>query len=119
MNNDDDAAPELLLLPSIGATLARYGGDALGGETLEAAARGWIDAGFTDVEDVADWLEARCFNPLHAQQLDVAGITPEQAALRTRAGRTAHEETVGNKFSRGDLTLEETRRIITSDFWNS
>jgi hypothetical protein len=107
------------LLQLIGETLRRYGDAALDSTTLEAAARAWLDAGFTDAEEVEDWLGARCFNPRHAQTLDAAGITPEQAALRTRAGRADDEETVACKFSRGDLTLEEARRIITNDFWNS
>jgi len=116
MINDD--IPSQLLL-SIGATLARHGDEALEGKTPDMAARNWIEAGFMDEEDVDDWLNARCFNPLCAQQLDSAGITPEQGALRTRAGRTAVEESVACKFSRGELTLEEARRIVTSDFWNS
>ncbi|HZG53707.1 MAG TPA: hypothetical protein VEZ40_16380, partial [Pyrinomonadaceae bacterium] len=83
------------------------------------AARAWIEAGFADPEEVADWLAARCFDPRRAQTLDAAGLTPEQAALRTRAGRADYEETVAYKFAHDDITLEEARRIITSDFWNS
>jgi len=123
MPNDNATTPPLeqhALLRRIGATLARYSDDALrGAETIDAAARNWLDAGFADAEEIDDWLGARCFEPQHAQTLDAAGITPEQAALRTRQGRADYEETVACKFSRGDLSLEEARRIITNDFWNS
>ena len=122
MPNDRAAAPpppQQTLVQLIGETLSRYGDAALHNTTLEAAARAWLAAGFDDAEDIDDWLAARCFDPRHAQTLDAAGITPEQAALRTRAGRADYEETVACKFSRGDLTLEEARRIITNDFWNS
>ncbi len=108
------------LLRRITETLARYGDDALrGAETIEAAARNWLDAGFADAEEIDDWLGARCFNPHYARSLDAAGFTPEQAALRTRQGRADYEETIAYKLAAGDLTLEEARRIITDDFWNS
>lgn len=121
MPNDRAAAPpqQQTLLNLIGETLRRHGDDALQSTSVEAAARSWLAAGFADAEEVDDWLRARCYEPRHAQTLDDAGITPEQAALRTREGRADDEETVACKFSRGDLTLEEARRIITNDFWNS
>ncbi|HEV7904812.1 MAG TPA: hypothetical protein VGO96_13300 [Pyrinomonadaceae bacterium] len=121
MPNDRAAASPQQQTPLqlVGDTLRRHGDDALQNRTVEAASRAWLDAGFTDAEEVEDWLAARCFDARHAQSLEAAGVTPEQAALRTRAGRADYEETVGCKFSRGDLTLEEARRIITSDFWNS
>lgn len=108
-----------MLVQLIGETLSRYGDAALQNRPPEEAARAWLDAGFTDAEEVEEWLSARCFDARHAQTLEAAGITPEQASLRTRAGRADDEETVACKFSRGDLTLEEARRITTSDFWNS
>lgn len=122
MPNDRAAAPtpqQQTLLQLIGETLRRHGDDARQNMTVEAASRAWLEAGFTDAQEVEDWLAARCFDARHAQTLEAAGITPEQAALRTRAGRADYEESVACKFSRGDLTLEEARRIITSDFWNS
>jgi hypothetical protein len=122
MTNRRDApatTPQQTLLQLIGEALCRHGEDARQNTNVEAAARAWLEAGFTDAEEVDDWLGARCFDPRHAQTLEAAGITPEQAALRTRAGRADYEETVACKFSRGDLTLAEARRIITSDFWNS
>jgi len=122
MTNDNAAPsePEAALVRLIAATLRRHGDDALpGGALPDATARAWLDAGFADADEVEDWLAARCFDPRHAQTLDAAGVTPEQAALRTRQGRADYEETVAYKLAHGDLTLEEARRIITSDFWNS
>lgn len=81
-------------------------------------ARVWIKEGFDDEEDVEDWLRAKVFDPASARRLEDAGVTPEQAATLTRAGRDDREETLGLKFSRGDLSLEEVRRIAVSEFWN-
>ena len=122
MTNDHAAPPDpqAALARLVGETLRRHGDEALAaGATLDAAARAWLEAGFADPEDVDDWLAARCFDPRRARALDAAGVTPEQEALRTREGRADYEETVACKFARGDLTLAEARRIITSDFWNS
>ncbi|HEX9918733.1 MAG TPA: hypothetical protein VGA87_06185 [Pyrinomonadaceae bacterium] len=122
MTNDNAAPSEPQAAPVrlIMETLRRHGGDALpGGASPLEAARAWLDAGFADAEEVDDWLAARCFDARSAQTLDAAGITPEQAALRTRQGRASYEETVAYKLAHGDLTLEEARRIITHDFWNS
>ncbi|MDQ1522314.1 MAG: hypothetical protein QOE47_238 [Pyrinomonadaceae bacterium] len=122
MTNDNAAppTPPAALIRLIGETLRQHGGDALpGGASPDAAAQAWLDAGFTDAEEVGDWLDARCFAPRQAAALEVLGFTPEQAARRTRAGITDYEETIAFKLSRGDLSLEEARRIITSDFWNS
>jgi hypothetical protein len=123
MTNDNAAPPapqQDMLVRLIGDTLRRHGDEALPGDASpDAAARAWVAAGFADAEEVDDWLAARCFDPRHAQALDAAGITPEQAALSTREGRAGYEETVAYKLAHGDLTLEEARRIITSDFWNS
>ena len=104
---------------ALGALLARHGEAALGGATPEEAARSWLDAGFDDPEEVEDWLRARCFTPEGAQAVERAGITPEQAAALTTAGSPAYEDTIGYKLAHGHLTVEEARRIITSDFWNS
>jgi pyruvate/2-oxoglutarate dehydrogenase complex dihydrolipoamide dehydrogenase (E3) component len=124
MSNEHAAASPLppeqqTLARLIGEMLRRHGDDALQNTSVEAAARAWLDAGFTDAEEVDEWLVARCFDPRHAQALEAAGVTPEQGALSTREGRADYEETVAYKFSRGDLTLAEVRRIITNDFWNS
>jgi hypothetical protein len=78
----------------------------------------WQAAGFDDPEEIAEWLAARCPTPALAQRLEDAGFTPAQAALRTRAGAGNYEDTIARKLSRGDLTFDEARRIITSAFWN-
>jgi hypothetical protein len=106
------------LLARVGAAIARHGGAALAGGTAEEAARRWLGRGFADAEEIEDWLAARCFDPAHAHELERAGLTPEQAAARTAAGRGGYEDTIAFKTSRGDLSLEEARRIATSDFWN-
>jgi len=107
------------LLARIGAVLEQYGGAALSGAPAETAAYRWLSHGFADVEDVEDWLDARCFDPARAHELERAGLTPQQAGARTTAGRGNYEDTIAFKISQGDLSIEEARRIITSDFWNS
>jgi hypothetical protein len=106
------------IISRIGETLERCGDAALDGATAEAVAYRWLSHGFTDAEEIEDWLAARCFQPERAHELERAGFTPEQAALRTAAGRGGYADTVAFKVARGDLTLEEARRIVTSDFWN-
>ena len=88
-------------------------------ETLPETARRWLAAGFTDADEVEDWLRARCFDAARAQALEMAGLTPEQASLRTCAGTANYEDTIAFKFAQDDLSLDEARRIITSHFWNS
>ncbi|HEV2763212.1 MAG TPA: hypothetical protein VGV38_09470 [Pyrinomonadaceae bacterium] len=112
--NRDDAA-----LRAVAELLARHGDAALGGETPDTAARRWLDAGIDDPEEVEEWLAARCFDAEAAAAVERAGITPQQAATRTTAGSPAYEDTIAYKLSRGHLTFEEARRIVTSDFWNS
>lgn len=99
--------------------LSRHGAGALGGRAAAEVARGWIDAGFDDAEEVDDWLRARCFEAERAQALEAAGFTPEQAALRTKAGTAGYEDTIAYKLNHNDLSFDEARRIITSEFWNS
>jgi hypothetical protein len=99
--------------------LDEHGQEALDGATTEETARLWLAAGFDDPEEVDAWLKARCFRASHAQALEAAGFTPEQAALRTRAGAADYEDTIAYKLGRNDLSLNEARRIITSAFWNT
>jgi hypothetical protein len=96
-----------------------HGTDALGGASMEDVARQWIDAGFDDSEEVDGWLRARCFRAERAQALEAAGFTPEQAALRTKAGAADYEDTIAYKLNNNDLSINEARRIITSAFWDS
>jgi hypothetical protein len=87
--------------------------------SIEEAAHQWMIAGFEDAEEVDEWLAARCFSAEGARSLEMAGITPDQAASVTSAGTASYEETIGYKIIKGDLSIEEARRIITSAFWNS
>lgn len=88
------------------ATIRRFGelGDR-GGEA-SAAARAWTDAGFDD-ETTARWLTARCFDPEAARALADAGVTPEQAAKRTRDGGGDYVDTIAFKVASGDLTSRQ------------
>ncbi|MGB8508994.1 MAG: hypothetical protein WCD76_11350 [Pyrinomonadaceae bacterium] len=106
-------------LKEIVAVLRLHGASEAGGRSLEDMAREWIIAGFEDADEVADWLSARCPNAAAALKLESAGITPEQAGILTTAGTGDDEDTIGSKLSRGDLSFDEARRIITNDFWNS
>ena len=118
------------LARAIAGVLERYGAEALGGGvSAEQAAQQWINAGFDDAEEVDDWLRARCFSASAARTLEDAGITPEQAATPMRAGSSDGSEgdnsdrnvvdTLGGKFTRGHISIDEARRIVTNDFWNS
>jgi len=110
---DDEATRE------ISQMIESFGAEALAGGTADVTARQWVAAGFGDAEDVADWLNARCFSATAAHALDDAGITPEQAALRTTNGVRDYEETLAYKFIHGDLSIGEVRRIVTNEFWNT
>ena len=107
------------LLREVCAVLTRYGEAVAGGAGAESVAYEWLAAGFADAEEVEDWLRARCFRAQHAEALEQAGFTPEQAALRTNAGAGDYEDTIAYKFAHDDLTLAEARRIVTSDFWQT
>lgn len=116
----DEEEVRARLIESAREVIEGHGEAALaGGLSLEEATRAWLDAGFEDTEEIDEWLSARCFSPEGAKRLEMAGITPEQAALRTVAGSAAYEETVGYKVTAGDLSLDEARRIITAAFWDS
>ncbi|MBA3241283.1 MAG: hypothetical protein H0T60_08680 [Acidobacteria bacterium] len=103
----------------IAATLRRFGLPATNEGAAENVAQEWFDAGFEDPEEVEDWLRARCYTAVVAFALERAGITPQQAAIRTTAGTDGSEDTLGSKLASGALSFDEARRIITSEFWNS
>ena len=117
MANEEENTDESI--GRISETLQRHGEALKHGVSPEAAAREWLAAGFTDEEEIDEWLIARCFNARGARALDERGITPEQAALRTTAGRNTREDTIGYKIINGELTFDEAKRIITNAFWNS
>ena len=114
MSDDNNLAETIRLICEV---LARHGEQALNGAAPAEVAEGWLNAGFDDPEEVDDWLRARCFSAVGAQSLEMAGLTPEQAAIRTVAGTASYEDTIGYKLTRGDLSFDEARRIINSEFW--
>jgi hypothetical protein len=90
--------------PRTGAeTIRRYGELADRGGEVEAAAEAWTQCGFDD-EMAARWLEARCFDPEAARALADLGVSPEQAAVRTRDGKGEYIDTLAYKVASGDLT---------------
>ncbi len=91
-------------IPDTGVgVIRRYGELADRGGAPEAAARAWTAAGFDDAT-TAKWLDARCFAPDGARALAGLGVTPKQAAVRTRAGGGDYLDTIGYKVASGDLT---------------
>ena len=84
-------------------TIARFGELADRGGDPADAARAWTDAGFDD-EQTAKWLEARCFDPESARELDDLRVTPGQAAKRTRDGKRDYRDTIAFKVASGDLS---------------
>lgn len=115
MNPNDTEA----ILQNICDVLKRHADAALENRPAETVAREWLGAGFDDPEEIDDWLRARCFRAAGAQKLERAGITPEQAAIPTTEGTSDYEDTIGYKTTRGDLGLDEARRIVTGQFWNT
>jgi len=107
------------LIEEIARALERGGAAATRGESPASVAREWAAAGFDCAEDVEDWLSARCFKAAGAKALDDAGLTPGQAAIRTREGAADYEDTVGFKVSNGELSTDAARRIATNSFWNT
>lgn len=87
-------------------TIKRYGELADRGGSAEDAAQAWTDAAFDD-EMTARWLEARCFDAPSARALADLGVTPEQAAVRTRDGGDRSIGTIASKVACGDLTARQ------------
>ena len=86
-------------------TIKRYGQFADRGADAAAVAQAWTDAGFSD-ELTARWLEARCFDPVAARALAELGVTPKQAAVRTRDGG-GDVDTIAYKVANGELTARQ------------
>jgi len=84
-------------------TIERYGQFADRGAGPAAAAQAWTEAGFSDAL-TARWLDARCFDPGTARALAELGVSPEQAAARTRDGG-GDIDTIAHKVANGDLTV--------------
>ena len=87
-------------------TISRFGELADRGQDPAVAASAWTDAGFDD-EQTAKWLEARCFDPVAARDLMDLGVTPGQAAKRTRDGRSDALDTIAFKVANGDLSARQ------------
>ena len=68
------------------------------------AAEAWTEAGFDD-ESTAKWLSARCFDPQAARALADMGVTPGQAACRTRDGGEGRPNTMRVKGANGKPTV--------------
>jgi hypothetical protein len=77
-----------------------------GSDPAEVAKR-WTDAGFDD-ETTRRWLQARCFDPEAARDLADLGVTPGQAAKRTRDGAgESYIDTIAYKVSKGQLSARQ------------
>lgn len=87
-------------------TIRRFGQLADPGEAAGVVAQRWTDAGFADAM-TARWLSARCSDPRAARELTELGVTPEQAAVRTRDGGDGGIDTIGAKVAGGDLTARQ------------
>jgi hypothetical protein len=93
--------------PRTGAdTIRRYEELADRGAGVQAAAEAWTQCGFDD-DTAARWLEARCFDAEAARALADLGVTPEQAAVRTRDGKGEYIDTLAYKVANGDLTARQ------------
>ncbi len=79
-------------------TIKRYPQLADRGDGAEVAAQAWTEAAFSD-EMTARWLEARCFDAQAARALADLGVTPQQAAVRTRDGG-GYTDTIGYKVAK-------------------
>ena len=88
-------------------TIERYGELADQGDDPAEVAKRWTDAGFDD-EATARWLDARCFDPQAARDLDDLGVTPKQAAKKTRDGAgERYIDTIAFKVSKGHLSARQ------------
>lgn len=88
------------------ATIRQYGELADRGGDPAAAAQEWTNAGFDD-DVTARWLAARCFDAAAARALADMGVSPEQAAARTRDGGGRSVDTIAYKVASGDLTARQ------------
>ena len=106
-------------IQAISDLLKQHGVAVDNGAARAEEASKWLAAGFDDAEEVDEWLRAKCFTAEHAQKLEAAGITPAQSALLTKAGAKDYQETIAYKTFKGDLSLDEARRVIESEFWKT
>jgi hypothetical protein len=71
----------------------------------------WEETGF-EAGEVDEWLNACCFDPDTAEDMDDVGINPEMASMQTEAGNGDYVDTVGYKVAAGDLGLEEACELV-------
>lgn len=90
--------------------LYAHGDWAHGGEPLKLA-EDWDDHDFV-VGKVDRWLEARTFDPGSAFMLQMAGMTPKQAATQTDVGVGGYTDTIGYKVSNNDLSVDRAMELI-------
>jgi hypothetical protein len=90
--------------------IERHGHFAHGGNPDDAAET-WAESGF-EAHEVDEWLRARCYDPSSARDLADAGLTAEQAQMKTSAGAGDYTDTVGFKVSAGDIEVEEARELV-------
>ena len=91
--------------PKTNVETVRQHAELIDGDDADAVAQAWTDAGFDD-EATSRWLEARCFDAQAARALADAGVTPAQAAKRTRDGG-GYIDTIAYKVASGDLTARQ------------
>lgn len=84
------------------------------GDDIDRAAAEWAELGF-DANDVAAWLDARCFDPQAADDLQAAGITPNDAMLRMHAPWAGYIDTLGYIYANGDCSIEQVRAALAAD----
>lgn len=88
-------------------TVERHGEFAARGDDPADVAKRWTDSGFDD-EATERWLDARCFDPEAARDLADLGVTPGQAAKRTRDGAgESYIDTIAYKVSMGQLSARQ------------
>jgi hypothetical protein len=90
--------------------IERHGHFAHGGN-VDDTAETWAECGF-EAHEVEEWLRARCFDPGAARDLADAGVTPEQAQMKTSAGAGDYVDTIGFKVSDADLEVDEARDLV-------
>lgn len=88
--------------PKTSVETVRQHAELIDGDDAGAVAQAFTDAGFDD-EATTRWLEARCFDAQAARALADAGVSPAQAAKRTRDGG-GYIDTIAFKVASGDLT---------------
>jgi hypothetical protein len=117
------ALPLKAKVSAIAAVVQRYQQLARDAQAADPTIRGdydphelagiWAQLQF-NADSVERWLDARCYSPLVAKDLQLRGVTPEQAATVTAAG-TGEPDTIAFKLSSSQLLLSQARRELEAD----